>query len=148
MTASDAGTVRMERRYEVPIERVFDYLTRPELLARWWGPEQIVGVEGDLDLRHIGPWNSVMIDAAGGRFPVSGQVTRVERPTLLAFTWGWHGADGARGHESHVMVELGTESGATRLVLTHRDLPDVDQVARHAQGWASTLRKLDAAITH
>lgn len=142
-----AAPVRLERRYAVPIERVFDYLTKPELLAQWWGPEPIVRVEGDLDLRRPGPWNSTMISGEGARYHVSGQVTRVEHPVLVAFTWGWHDETGKRGPESHVMIELSAEAEGTHLVLTHRDLPDAEQGRRHAEGWTSTLRKLDALLT-
>ncbi|MCB1389612.1 MAG: SRPBCC domain-containing protein [Rhodobacteraceae bacterium] len=139
-----ADPVRLERRYAVPIERVFDYMTRPELLAKWWGPEHIVRVEGDLDLQRPGPWNSTMISGEGTRHRVSGQVTTVRHPTLVAFTWGWHDEAGRRGHESHVTIELSVEDGGTRLVLTHRDLADAEQVRLHGEGWTSTLRKLDA----
>lgn len=144
MTDTSTAEVRLERRYAVPIERVFDYLTKPELLVRWWGPEHIVAVEGDLDLRRPGPWNSTMISGDGARYRVSGQVTRVEHPTLVAFTWGWHDETGKRGAESHVMIELSGGSEGTHLVLTHRDLADAEQSQRHAEGWNSTLRKLDA----
>lgn len=143
---TDAPLV-LERTYDVPPDRVFDVVTRADLLGRWWGPEGIVRSIGDLDFTRTGPWNSTMINAEGARFKVSGQVTRVERPVLVAFTWGWHDENDRRGRESHVTIELSAAgAGKTRFVLTHRDLPDADQQTRHAEGWTSSLRKLAAAL--
>jgi uncharacterized protein YndB with AHSA1/START domain len=115
--------VRLERQFAVPVDRVFDYVTRADLLMQWWGPEGIA------------------------RYMVSGQVTSVRRHNLVAFTWGWHDDNDRRGHESHVVIELSeAENGGTRFVLTHHDLPDQDQKNRHAEGWISSLRKLAAAL--
>lgn len=139
--------LRLERFYMVPVDRVFDVVTRADLLARWWGPEGIVRNEGALDFTAPGPWDSTMINGEGARYKVSGQVTTVRRPNLVAFTWGWHDDTDQRGAESHVTIELTEETGGTRFVLTHRDLPDDESAARHNEGWTSSLRKLDLALT-
>lgn len=139
--------VRLERQFAVPVDRVFDYVTRADLLMQWWGPEGIVRNIGNLDFTRPGPWDSTMINGEGARYKVSGQVTSVRRPNLVAFTWGWHDDNDRRGHESQVVIELSeAENGGTRFVLTHHDLPDQDQKNRHAEGWISSLRKLAAAL--
>jgi uncharacterized protein YndB with AHSA1/START domain len=141
-----AEPLRLERHYNVPLARVFEIVTRADLLAQWWGPEGIVRSVGDLDFTATGPWNSTMINAEGTRYKVSGQVTKVDPPNLVAFTWGWHDDADQRGNESHVTISLTEDAGGTRFVLTHADLPNDEQVMRHNEGWTSSLRKLDAVV--
>lgn len=138
--------LRLERLYKVPVERVFEAVTRPDMLAQWWGPVGIVRCTGALDFTRPGPWDSTMINAEGARYKVSGQVTTVKAPNLVAFTWGWHDDKDQRGHESHVQLELTEVDGGTRFVLTHHDLPDDEQITNHNQGWSSSLTKLDALV--
>ena len=48
MTAADDQlSVRIERRFEVPPETVFDTLTDPAHMRIWWGDD----AEFDIDLR-------------------------------------------------------------------------------------------------
>ena len=142
-----AETLRLERRYDVPIARVFDIVTRADYLVQWWGPEGIKHVGGDLDLTTLGPWNATLTSAEGGRYKVSGVVTKLDPPHVVAFTWGWHDDREQRGIESHVTITLSDEGGGTRFVLSHADLPNNDQVQRHSEGWASSLRKLDRVVS-
>lgn len=134
----------LERIFAAPIDTVFDYISKEENLLKWWGPEGMHVPEGNLEFSRKGTWYSVMQNAEGKRFKVSGQVTKVSPPNLVAFTWGWHDEEDARGHESHVMIELeGAGEGQTRLTLAHRDLADDESAANHNMGWTSSLRKLE-----
>lgn len=136
----------LERVLEAGAERVFDFLTQRPTLLTWFGPEGSTLPEENLDFSRPGPWFSVMINAEGQRYKVSGHVTRVEKPNLVAFTWGWHDPEDRRGRESHVMIELTQEApDRTRLVLRHTDLPE-DAVDAHRRGWTSTLVKIERAF--
>jgi uncharacterized protein YndB with AHSA1/START domain len=133
----------LERLLPAPIERVFDFVTRRHNVLSWWGPEGSSIPEEKLDFSRPGPWHSVFINADGKRYKVSGQVTSVKPPNLVAFTWGWHDAEDRRGRESHVTIEI-TEAGPdrSRLVLRHAELADQPAADAHRQGWESTLVKL------
>ncbi len=135
----------LERTLPAPPEKVFEFVSKHEHLLKWWGPECMYVPEGTLDFTQTGPWFSVMQNADGKRFKVSGRVTRVSPPALVAFTWGWHDENDSRGHESHVMIELeDTGDGRTRLMLHHRGLADEESAGSHESGWTSSLRKLEA----
>ncbi|NRB16882.1 MAG: SRPBCC domain-containing protein [Rhodobacteraceae bacterium] len=139
--------LRLERDFSVTPEHLFHWLTTPEKLLKWWGPEGMHVPEHDLDLSRTGPWFSIMRNDEGQNFKVSGQVTHVEAPKSVGFTWGWHDDDDQRGTESHVtFTVVATEAGA-RLLIDHRALDDSAQSARHEAGWTSSLRKLAANIT-
>ncbi|WP_172298084.1 SRPBCC domain-containing protein [Pseudoruegeria sp. HB172150] len=138
-------TLTIERRLDADVEKVFAFVTRTENLLKWWGPEGMHVPEHQLSFEETGPWMSVMQNAEGQRFKVSGQVTHVDPPKSVGFTWAWHDEADKRGVESHVTIRLvPAQGGGTDLTLTHVDLPDDDVAARHEMGWTSSLRKLEA----
>ena len=83
-----------------------------------------------------------MVDAAGDRLVCSGAYTVLERPSRLAFTWGWLQPDGMRGHETVVDVRLSRVEGGTRMALTQKTFATAAQTGFHNQGWSSSLNKL------
>jgi uncharacterized protein YndB with AHSA1/START domain len=74
IAAGEARTARMRRRFEAPIEDVWDACTEPERLARWFLP-----VSGDL--------------RPGGSFDIqgnaSGQILGCEPPRRLTLSWAF-----------------------------------------------------------
>ena len=134
----------IERILPAPVQQVFDFITQRDNLLKWWGPEGMSLPDDNLDFTKLGPWHSVMMNAEGKRFKVSGQVTKVNPPNLVAFTWGWHNEEDKRQNESHVMLKVEeAEEGKARLLLTHTDLPDEESRENHKMGWTSSLRKLE-----
>ncbi|KMW59719.1 putative glutathione S-transferase-related transmembrane protein [Candidatus Rhodobacter oscarellae] len=135
----------LERSFAAPIEKVFDFVSKTEHLLKWWGPETVQVTEHALAMDKPGPWMSVMTNDAGGRFKVSGQVTHVDPPNSIGFTWAWHDEADQRGVESHVTIRLvPAQNGGTHFTLSHVDLPDEEAAQNHNQGWTSSLRKLQA----
>lgn len=134
----------LTRHFSAPPDRVFAFISRTEHLLKWWGPEGMTVPEHDLRLDRKGPWFSVMTNAQGQRYKVSGHVTHVDPPNSIGFTWAWHDENDRRGVESHVTIRLvPAQNGGTDFSLTHVDLPDDDTAANHEQGWTSCLRKLE-----
>lgn len=134
----------IERVYPAPKDMVFAFLTKPENLIKWWGPESMHVTEHTLDFTGPGPWHSVMVNAEGQRYKVSGQVVSVDPHDSLELTWGWHDDADARGAESRVKFSLTTtDTGDTALTLQHSELADDEAAKNHKQGWLATLVKLD-----
>lgn len=108
--AGEAYTVELRRRYDAPIEDVWDAITSVERLPRWLGP-----VTGDL--------------RPGGAFELvgaaHGDVLRCEPPRLLAVSWlSGPDADDWRG-ASEVEVRLTPgPAGDTELELVHAAVAD------------------------
>ena len=134
----------LTRHLDAPIERVFDFISKTEHLLKWWGPEGMDVSEHELSFAAKGPWMSVMRGQDGARYKVSGQVTLVDPPNSIGFTWAWHDEDDRRGVESHVTIRLvPAQPGGTELKLSHADLPDEEAARNHEAGWSSSLNKLD-----
>ena len=134
--------IRLEREFAVTPERLFEEVTVGAELVQWWGPESMGVADSRLDFTASGPWFAVLRNPEGQTYKMSGQVTHVDPPRSVGFTWGWHDENDARGAESHVTFNIvETESGA-RLIVDHRELPDDDAGASHEQGWISSLASL------
>ena len=132
------------RRFPHPPERVFAFVTKPEHLRKWWGPETMFIPSGDLDLSRLGPWSSVMENKDGGQFKVSGEVVAHDPPRRVVFTWAWHDPEDARGVETRVTFEVDADDdGGAVLTLTHSGFADAEAMGNHEGGWTSSLRKLE-----
>jgi uncharacterized protein YndB with AHSA1/START domain len=140
--------VKIERNLNASIEKVFEFVTKGEHLVKWWGPEGMSLPDRWLDFTKPGPWHSVMENAEGQKFKVSGQVTSVIAPNSVGFTWAWHDENDQRGAESHVTLSLADNAdGTTNFVLHHQQIVDAESAQSHNQGWLSTMRKLEALVT-
>jgi uncharacterized protein YndB with AHSA1/START domain len=116
----DGRSVVLRRRYDAPIEDVWDACSDPDRLKRWFLP-----VSGDLRL--------------GGRFQIEGnaggEILRCEPPRLLAVSWvyGDNPAD-------EVELRLTPADGATVLELEHASAPGTpDGLAGVGVGWELAL---------
>ncbi len=127
-------TVRIQRLLPGPIERVWAYLTESDLRRQWLaaGPMDLkIGGEVDLTWR-----NDELSDHAETRPPgmerehsMKSQITRIDPPRLLAFNWG--GGD--------VTFELEREADEVMLTVTHRRLPDRNNLLNVSAGWHAHL---------
>ncbi len=138
--------LRLEREFPVSPEKLFDWVSSPEKLLRWWGPEGMHLAEHDLNLSRTGPWFSILQNDESQQYKMSGHVTHVAPPKSVGFTWGWHDPDDKRGVESHVTFTVLASGTGSRLLIDHRELGDDEVSASHESGWTSALRKLSAHL--
>ncbi|MGC1453172.1 MAG: SRPBCC domain-containing protein [Candidatus Sulfotelmatobacter sp.] len=81
-------TVLAEIFIAAPPERVFQAITDPEQLARWWGQNGLYRItERTADVRPGGKWSSVGVGADGTSFRVDGEYLEVDPPRRLVHTW-------------------------------------------------------------
>ncbi len=138
--------VRLERDFDVSVETLYRFVTGSQELVQWFGPEGVTVPENDLDFTRTGPWYAVMVNVDGHVAKVSGQVTHVDPPHSVGFTWAWHDEDDQRDAESHVTLTVApTESGA-RLMVDHRDLTQAEVAESHREGWNSSLACLAKVV--
>ncbi|GIJ34817.1 SRPBCC family protein [Verrucosispora sp. WMMD703] len=92
----------LRRSYDASPEEVWDAITDPQRLVRWFLP-----VAGEL--------------RAGGRFQLegnaSGEIRRCERPSLIGLTWE------SGGGSSEVQLRLTPDGESTVLELEHAPVP-------------------------
>jgi uncharacterized protein YndB with AHSA1/START domain len=136
----DSHTLRIERTFQAPAERVFRAWTSAEVIRRWWQAElDWETSEAEVDLRVGGVVRVVMRDPGrdeehGG----GGHYTEIDPPTRLAFTWIWD------GDTRRTLIELDFEEtdGVTTVSFTHSGLWDEQAVRAHEGGWGRILDQL------
>jgi uncharacterized protein YndB with AHSA1/START domain len=107
----------MSRVFKAPRELVFDALTRPELLKRWYGAEGWSLVLCEIDLTVGGAWRFVSRRPNGKEVGQRGVYRQIVRPERLVNTEAWE--DWNPG-ELLVTTVLEEREGATTLTSTVR----------------------------
>ncbi|GAA4541525.1 SRPBCC family protein [Pseudonocardia xishanensis] len=125
-TTGGRPSVRIERRYPHPIEKVWRAVTEPEHLSSWF-PSPV-----ELELRPGGPMRfAAFAEGEGG----TGRVTTVEPPHRFEFRWG----------AEEIRIELSESGAETVVVLTHV-FDDRPLGASLAAGWGACLAGLAAVV--
>jgi uncharacterized protein YndB with AHSA1/START domain len=128
-SADGGGVVRIEDRYDTDIDDLWQALTDPERLRRWYGV-----VEGDL--------------RAGGEFRIyiaaddiesTARVEVCEPPRRLLLTTretdeSYERGQGVPPHDSAIEATLTSEGDRTILVIEVRGMP-LDKIAFYGAGW-------------
>jgi len=87
---SSAGKSRREivitRVFDAPRKLVFDAFTKPEHVARWWGPNGSKLSVCEIDLRAGGAWRFVSRMADGKEYAFYGTYREVAPPDRLVYT--------------------------------------------------------------
>ena len=140
---SDAETtLRIERLIAAPPELLFALWVEPAQLLKWWAPDGCGASVDVLEVRPGGGWRTTLHKPDGSRASTSGLYRIVEPPRRLSFTWAWEGENGARGHETEVMVTFDAAPGGTRLVLVQQRFESRDTCAGHTKGWSAAFDRL------
>ncbi len=134
--------LKLERVFPVTPARLFQVVSKRSDLIQWWGPEGISVANEALDFTKTGPWFAQMIGSEGQQYKVSGQVTHVDPPHSVGFTWAWHDDQDNRGSESHVIFHVESCPQGAKLIIDHRDLADAEMAESHQVGWGSSMDSL------
>jgi uncharacterized protein YndB with AHSA1/START domain len=84
-TPSDREIV-LTRVFDAPRTLVFDAMTKPELLTRWYGCDGTSLVVCEVDLRAGGAWRHVLRFADGSEVGMRGVYREIARPERLVST--------------------------------------------------------------
>jgi len=154
----DQNAVIAEIFIAAPPARVFQAISDPNQLPRWWGQDGLYHVtKSTIDLRPGGKWRSDGVGVDGKEFYVEGEYLEVEPPRVLVHTWF------GSFHQQKTVVrwELEPEtvnalhpsgprkSGTgTRVRVTHEGFAgNVKSAEDHGNGWKRVLGWLDAFVT-
>lgn len=144
-----ADVVKLERVLPASATRVFEMVSQPQNMVRWWGHDDMTIPEHNLDFSRTGPWFSIMESPDGTLRQVSGVVTDVDPPRFIAFTWAWHdgGPGGPRGAETQVTIEIdAVDERTSKMLLCHYNLGTDSARTGHTKGWLSIFEKLQKGL--
>lgn len=134
-------SLQVKRTFAAPRDRVFRAWSDAKQFALWFHPTtDYTTVITRLDL-HVGGAYSIEMHHKGGNInTVRGVYKEVKPPEKLVFTWRWQREDA--GPESLVTVEFRDLDGSTEVYLTHENLYNAEERAKHNQGWIGCLEQL------
>ena len=108
-------TIVMTRVFDAPRRLVFEVLTKPEHLERWWGPRGLTLVVCEVDLRVGGAYRFVQRAPDGQEFAFRGVYREVSPPERLVSTFVF---EPMPEHEALITVTLEERNGRTTLTET------------------------------
>jgi len=100
------------REFNAPIALVFDVLTKPEHVRKWFAPFECEVTKCSIDLRVGGSYHIAFVTGDGTECSFRGTYLEVEPPTRTVETWlfeGWPDADAVETmdlHEAHGVTKL------------------------------------------
>ncbi|HTZ84540.1 MAG TPA: SRPBCC domain-containing protein [Candidatus Acidoferrales bacterium] len=151
----DQNTVLAEIFIAAPPARVFQAISDPNQLPKWWRQEGVYEVtKSTMDLRPGGKWRSEGVGADGTTFWVEGEYLEVDPPRRLVHTW----VSSYKGVDTVVYWDLEPEpinalhpsgprkSGTgTRLRLRQEGFAgNLESAKGHGEGWKRVLGWLQA----
>lgn len=147
MTTDDKERELVLQR-EVPFARelVWQAMTDPEHVNRWWGPDGFRNEGVTMDFRVGGAWTFVMVGSDGTRYPNHSVFKEITRPSKLVFDHG----DGERMWFEATVILQDTGSGTLitlrQLYPSNESRNEVVNKYGAIEGGKQHLAKLEAYI--
>jgi len=148
----------MTRVFDAPRERVFDILTKPEHLQKWWGPKGVSHPIVELDGRVGGQFFLVQRGGDGAMHYEVGVVREITPPSRFVFAFhfadekrrrvplSWAGVpDGWEGEIVHE-VTLAAEGTRTRVTIRLTGFPSSKWGEMAKYGLAESFDRLEYAV--
>ncbi len=147
ITTPTAREIVMTRVFDAPRQLVFDAMTKPDLVKRWYGPTGWDMVVCEIDLRVGGAWRFVSRQPNGKEIGQHGVYREVKAPERLVNTESWE--DWNPG-ELLVTGVLDEEDGKTTftstLLFPSQEVRDMLMQAGMMSGAAEAYDKLDQLL--
>jgi len=129
----------LRRLFDAPRRFVFAAWSKPENLARWWGPKGFTLPKCEADFRPGGLFHFVMRGPDGKDYPFRGSYLEVVEPERIVFQGVIHDEP---GHQVWTTVTFAEEDGKTRLTVQQTYSFESDATRGAPEGWKQTLDRL------
>ena len=137
--------LEQKRELDATPERVFNLLTEPGELVKWWGPHGFTTPEVSVDLRVGGAYRFTMQPPEGEAFHLSGEFIEVHPPVKLSFTFRWDEPD-PDDRQTVVVLSLENIGGATAVALSQGEFSTEERLELHRGGWSESFEKLEMVL--
>jgi uncharacterized protein YndB with AHSA1/START domain len=113
ITTPTEREVVLKRIFDASRELVFDALTTPELLKRWYGPTGWTLILCEIDLKVGGNWHFVVERPDGKKIGQKGVYHEVIRPERIVNTESWEDWDPGETLVTTTLVEIDRKTTLT-----------------------------------
>ena len=107
--------IRAERVFNAPREKVYEAMTDPELIPKWWGRRVDTTIVEEMNVEVGGRWRFVS-ESEEGTHGFSGTFRELDPPARVVQTFEWDGMPGYISVDAADLEDLG--DGRTRVVST------------------------------
>lgn len=146
-TAATADRILViTRNFDAPRRLVFEAWSKPEHLARWWGPKDFTLAHCELDFRESGAYRFCMHSPEGDDHWVWGKYRELIAPERIVFTWDRVDLEGNPRSASVVTITLDEYRGMTTLTLRQELFATREDRDEHRGGWTECLDRLEAFV--
>lgn len=132
-------SLTLVRRFRAPVARVWAAWTDPDLIRRWFGPDEGPVLEAEADIHPGGGFRVAFATGDGERHVCLGVYREVVRHERLVFSWEWITMPERKSQVTLGFRAIGDE---TELTLHHEGFTDETARDGHRSGWSGTLAKL------
>lgn len=137
-------TLIITREFAAPRALVFSAWSRPEHLARWWGPKDFTMPSCAQDFRPGGAYRICMRAPGGEDHWVWGVYREIVAPERIVLTWHRDPVPGRPPVESLVTVTFAEHPQGTAFTLHQALFPTTQDRDEHQGGWGECLDRLAA----
>lgn len=147
MTLPSDTEILITRTFEAPRTLVWDAVTTPRHLLRWWGPPWCPLVACDIDLRPGGSWRNVARDADGNELVWYGTYREVVAPERLVSTEVFAGFPEAESLTTTTLSEVdGVTALQTLVQHSNREHRDGHVHSGMEKGMQASFDRLDTLL--
>ena len=137
------------REFNAPRELVWEAMSKPEHLKRWWGTRDTTMLVCDVDLRVGGAWRFVLgsPENPNEQHAFSGEYLEIQEPEKCVFTERYEPIPGS----DHTITATYTERGGKTTLRSHIKYASREHRDGHLQsgmepGLQETYRRLDELL--
>jgi len=146
MSPNDGFWLRMARVVPAPRPTVWQMITDPDQLAKWWGPEGFTAPSVNFEPRVGDSFRIAMQPPTGEPFYLLGDFREVNPPFQLSYTFVWDPPD-PNDRETVVTLSLHDSGERTQVQLTQGEFSTQERLELHENGWRESFVKLQALLS-
>ncbi|ELZ05275.1 SRPBCC family protein [Natrialba asiatica] len=110
-------SLTIRRRFDAPLERVWEAWTDPDQVDQWWGPDGFTTTTDEMEVRPDGVWQFVMVGPDGDEYQNRIVYDEIVEPERLAYT---HGSDDDPEQFRVAVTFEESDGGGTELTMEMR----------------------------
>jgi uncharacterized protein YndB with AHSA1/START domain len=145
MKTGDGLLLALSRVLPAARPAVWEALTNPPQLARWWGPAGFSIPVVEFDARVGGSYRIAMQPPEGEPFHLRGEFREVDPPSRLALTFNWDPPD-PDDRETLAELTLEEHGEQTEVRFSQGPFATEERRALHEGGWSDSLEKLERLL--
>jgi uncharacterized protein YndB with AHSA1/START domain len=138
--------LHLEADLPAPAAAVFEALTDPRQLARWWGPHGFTMSSIELDLHVGGRYRFAMQPPEGEPFHLQGEYLEIDAPCRLAYTFRWEEPD-PDDVDTTLTLTLLDLGASMRLIVEQGAFATEPRRELHEHGWSDSLQRLQTWLS-